>query len=201
MSTQRRSYGNPDTRDRILQATRQLIEEDGAGLRLADVAEQAGVSRQALYLHFGDRSGLLVALVDYVDQRQGWADERSYIFGAPTAVESLRRWVEVMSRFTARIDRITQAVEANQYEDSAMAAAWRDRMSGRRALILAITERMAGEGRLADAWTASDAADVVYVYTMPGPWRELTRQLGWSIEKFDATVWKLLSNSLLSDND
>lgn len=199
MSTHKRSYGNPETGERILQAAWQLIEEEGAGFRLVDVAERAGVSRQALYLHFGDRSGLLVALVDYIDIGQGWADERAYIFGASTAVETLRRWVEVMSRFTARIDQVTEVIETNQYEDEAMSAAWRDRMRGRQALVLAIMERIAAEGRLASDWSAADAADVVYVYTMPGPWRELTRELGWSVEKFDETIWRVLSSSLLVD--
>jgi AcrR family transcriptional regulator len=178
-----------------------MVEESGAGIRLADVAERAGVSRQGLYLHFGDRSGLLVALVDYMDTSQGWADSRSYIFGAASGVDSLRRWVETMSWYTAKIDRIAQTIEASQYRDEAMAAAWRDRMNGRQALILAMMERIAGEGRLSPGWTAPDAADVVYVFTMPGPWRELTRELGWTPDDYDSKVWKLLSESLLGPGD
>lgn len=197
MSTSSHSYGNPETRRRILEATWEMIEELGAGVRLSDVANRAGVSRQTVYLHFGDRSGLLVSLVDYIDASQGWADQRAYIFGAATGVESLRRWVETMSWYTSRIDLITQAVEANQYADDAMAVAWRNRMNGRQAMILAMMERIAGEGRLASTWTTADAADLVYVYTMPNPWRELTRELGWSAEKYDSAMWALLSSSLL----
>lgn len=201
MSTESGLYGSPETRTRILEATWELIEEHGFEVRLSDVAKKAGVSRQALYLHFGDRSGLFVALVEHIDASQGWADIRSHIFGAPTGVESLRRWVEGTSSLASRIDVIAQVVEADQYRDKAMAAAWRDRMNGRQSLILAMMERIAGEGRLASGWTASDAADVVYVYTMPGPWRELTRELRWSTDKYDSKVWKLLSESLLTPDE
>lgn len=196
-----KAYGSPETRTRILEAAWKLVEESGAGIRLANVAERAGVSRQALYLHFGDRSGLLMALVDYVDKSQGWSELRSHIFGAPSGVESLRRWVEAMGSYTARIDQITQAVEANQYQDEAIADAWRKKMSGRQSMILTMMERISGEGALAAEWDVVDAANVVYVYTMPGPWRELTRELGWSIEKYASTVWRLLSESLLVADD
>ncbi|MDH3426552.1 MAG: TetR/AcrR family transcriptional regulator, partial [Acidimicrobiia bacterium] len=55
-------YGDPSTRARILDATWELVAEQGAGLKLSEVASRASVSRQAIYLHFGDRPGLLVAL-------------------------------------------------------------------------------------------------------------------------------------------
>ena len=52
----------PDTRTKILQATRQLMEERrGLGVRMSDIAKAAGVSRQAVYLHFDSRIELLSA--------------------------------------------------------------------------------------------------------------------------------------------
>lgn len=201
MSTGKGTYGNPETRARILTSAWELVEETGSAMTLADVADKAGVSRQAVYLHFEDRSGLLVSLVEHVDASLGWADLRSHILGAPSGVESLRRWVETMSWYSDRIDRLSQVVETNQHRDQAMAAAWRNRMDGRRLLLLAMMERVAGEGRLASGWSAAAAADVVYVCTMPGPWREWTHELGWSSEEYHSRVWSLLSESLLRKGD
>ena len=36
---------------------------------MAEIAKAAGVSRQAVYLHFGTRGGMLMALVKRADRR------------------------------------------------------------------------------------------------------------------------------------
>ena len=84
MSSEAAVYGDPATRRRILQAAWELLEQRGAGVRLVDVADRAGVSRQAVYLHFGDRSGLLVALVDFIDVSLGAVQLRAHIHGGAT---------------------------------------------------------------------------------------------------------------------
>jgi AcrR family transcriptional regulator len=38
---------------------------------MSAVARATGISRQALYLHFPDRSALLLAVVEHVDSREG----------------------------------------------------------------------------------------------------------------------------------
>jgi len=191
-------YGDPETRERILDEAWELLEERGRDVTLAEIADQAGVSRQALYLHFGDRSGLFVALVDYVDRSFGSEDLRAHVFGAPSGVETLRRWVEALSWYTGKIDRLTQMMEWGQYEDEALAAGWRNRMDRRRDLMRGVAGRIAEEGRLADAWTTQEAADLIYAVTMPGPWRELTRELGWSEKDYADRVRRLLERSLLT---
>ena len=53
----------------MLQLARDMIAERGnAAISLVDVAARAGLSRQTLYLLFGSRSGLLLAMVDHIDQ-------------------------------------------------------------------------------------------------------------------------------------
>lgn len=198
MSTEPRHYGDPGTRVRILDATWELLEERGSDLRLADVAERTGVSRQAVYLHFGNRAALLVALVDHIDTSLGADDLRAKVFGAPSGEESLHRWVEIMSWYQARIDAATLALEGGRHHDEAMAAAWRDRMERRRGMLRAIVDRIAGEGRLAEGWTQETAAQLAYVTTQPGPWRELTRELGWSSEEYAERVWRLLERALIT---
>ena len=57
-----------DTRERILKETWHLMEKRrGQGVRIEDVAQAAGVSRQAVYLHFGSRAELLIATTHYLD--------------------------------------------------------------------------------------------------------------------------------------
>jgi Bacterial regulatory proteins, tetR family len=172
MSSEAALYGDPDTRRRILQAAWELLEQQGAGVKLVDVADKAGVSRQTVYLHFGDRSGLLVGL---------------------------QRWIQTMSWYTAKIDRVTQVLESSQYQDEALAAAWRNRMGRRQMHIRSIVERIAAEGRLAKGWSVDTAVELLYVVTMPGPWRELTRELGWTAEQYTQNLTRLVRSALLTE--
>jgi AcrR family transcriptional regulator len=197
MSSEAAPYGDPDTRRRILQAAWELLEQQDAGVKLVDVADRAGVSRQAVYLHFGDRSGLLVALVDFIDVSLGAVQLRAHIHGGATGVESLQRWIETMSWYTAKIDRVTQVLESSQYQDKALAAAWRDRMGRRQMHIRSIVERVAAEGQLADGWSVNAAVDLIYVITMPGAWREFTRELGWTAEQYTQHLTRLVQSALL----
>lgn len=199
MSSEAAQYGDPDTRRRILQAAWELLEQQGAGVKLVDVADKAGVSRQTVYLHFGDRSGLLVALVDFIDVSLGAVQLRAHIHGGATGVESLQRWIQMMSWYTAKIDRVTQVLESSQYQDEALAAAWRNRMGRRQMHIRSIVERIAAEGRLAKGWSVDTAVELLYVVTMPGPWRELTRELGWTAEQYTQNLTRLVRSALLTE--
>lgn len=54
----------PDSRERILQATRKRVKSDGIlGLRVADVANDANTSITLLYKYFRDRDGLLAKVL------------------------------------------------------------------------------------------------------------------------------------------
>jgi AcrR family transcriptional regulator len=198
MSSNPALYGDPDTRRRILRAAWELLEQQDSGVRLVDVADRAGVSRQAVYLHFGDRSGLLVALVDFIDVSLGAVQLRAHIHGGATGVESLQRWIETMSWYTAKIDRVTQVLETSQYQDEALSAAWRDRMGRRQMHLRSIVERIAAAGHLAEGWSVEAVVDLIYVVTMPGPWRELTRELGWTAEQYTQNLTRLIRSALLT---
>jgi AcrR family transcriptional regulator len=60
----RRSYHHGDARNALVAAAADLLEEVGAaGLSLRQVAEHAGLSRQAPYNHFDNKEALLAELV------------------------------------------------------------------------------------------------------------------------------------------
>ena len=198
MSSAAEPYGDPQTRRRILDAAWALLEERGTGIRVADIAAKAGVSRQAVYLHFGDRVSLFVALGDHIDVSFGRDRLRAHVFGAPTGVESLRRWVQTMSWYTAKIDSVSRILELTAESDEALSAALKDRMTGRRGHVRRIAERIAAEGQLADGWTVEAASDLIFAVTLPGPWRVLTSVVGWSQERYADQIIGLLERSLLA---
>jgi AcrR family transcriptional regulator len=192
-------YGDPDTRKRLLEAAWELALEQGPSLRLADVAARAGVSRQAVYLHFGDRAKLLLALLASGDQAVKLDDLLARVTEAPTGVEALERMVEAHALYSPRIDALTRTLEAHQDQDPAVAAALRDRRSFRRAAHRAVIARIAAEGNLAHGWTVDAAADLFFAVTLPSPWRELTGTCEWSASQYAERMSQFLRRALITD--
>lgn len=188
-------YGDPQTRRTILDVAWDMVER-GEPITLAQVAARAEVSRQAVYLHFGDRPRLLLALVAHVDESLGSAELKAHMWDARTGMETLQRWVEALSIHTPKIDALSQVLEQGQHRDPDLRAAWRDRMEGRRAMIATIVRRMDDDGDLSSTWTQRAAVDIVHAMTMPGVWRELTAEQGWSARDFATRVGDLLSHGL-----
>lgn len=193
-------YGDPETRDRILRATWDLVPALGPGLRVADVADRAGVSRQAVYLHFGDRGGLLLALVAWSDEMLGLGTLAGRVWAASSGVAALDRMIEVHATYAPRIDAVARVLEVHHYQDPALAAAWRDRMNSRREAHRQIIKRIKQEDRLAAGWTIDSATDLFYALTMPSPWRELTEERGWSAQQYASRMKRLLRRALLTDD-
>jgi len=191
-------YGDPETRERLLRAAWELALEQGPSLRLADVAARAGVTRQAVYLHFGDRARLLLALLAWADQAFKLGDLLARVTEAGSGVEALERMVEAHAAYSPRIDAVTRTLEADQYQDRAVAAALRDRRDSRRAAHRAVIARIAAQGDLADGWTVDTATDLFFAVTLPGPWRELTGACGWSAGQYAERMSQLLRRALIA---
>jgi AcrR family transcriptional regulator len=191
-------YGDPQTRERLLRAAWDLVIAQGPSLRLADVAARAGVSRQAVYLHFGDRARLLLALLAWGDQALGLGELLARVTEARTGVEALDRMVEVHAAYSPRIDALARVLEAHRYRDPAVEAALRDRLDFRRAAHRAVIARIAAEGDLASGWTVDTAADLFFAVTLPSPWRELTGTSGWPAAQYAERISQLLRRALIA---
>src|SRR5215216_5897920 len=118
-----------ETRDRILEATRRLMEERrGQGVRMRDIADAANLSRQAVYDHFGSRTKLLVATTHYVDEVRGVREHRCRFQAALSGVERLEAYVKFWGNYIPEVYGMARALMASRETDEAAAAAWDDRM-------------------------------------------------------------------------
>jgi AcrR family transcriptional regulator len=194
-----KTYGDPETRDRILGAAWEAVVERGARLTLADVAARAAVSRQAVYLHFGDRTGLLVALVQHVDERLDLEASLAGVHAAVDGAALLQSAMELNTTFWRQVLPIAQVLEAAQHDDDALGAAWRDRMRFRQSTFRAMVEALADRGELAGDWTLDDAAATLYALAHFDTWRELVVELGWSDARYVESMTRLLRGALLPD--
>ncbi|MCB0995960.1 MAG: TetR/AcrR family transcriptional regulator [Acidimicrobiales bacterium] len=197
MSTTTSPYGDPATRARILDATWELVIEQGAAFKLSDVAARAAVSRQAVYLHFGDRSGLLVGLVQHMDDSLDLGDSLAAVHAAPDGEALLAAAMRLNTTFWRLVLPVAQVLEASQHVDEALGAAWRDRMRFRQATFRSMVETLAGWGELDEAWTVSDAAEMLYGIAHFDTWRELVVELGWTDDHYVESMTRLLGRALL----
>ncbi len=197
MSSDPHVYGTPDTRQRILAATWSLIAEAGASFKIRDVAQRAEISRQAVYLHFGDRSGLLVGLVQHIDDVLELGASLGHVFEAPTSTELLQRLLRLNTEFWEAVAPVAQVLEAAQHDDHAVADAWRDRMLLRRHVFTTAVHQISGHNELATEWSVDGGAAMVYAVAAFEPWRELTRELGWNDDRYVEETTRLLVRALL----
>lgn len=192
------SYGDPETRTRILETTWELVAEHGARLKLADVAARASVSRQAIYLHFGDRAGLLVGLVQHMDETLDLGSSLAAVHAAPDGASLLESAMRLNTTFWAKVLPVAQVLEAAPPDDEALRTAWRDRMRFRQATFRAMIEALAERSELATGWSVDDAAAILYAVAHFDTWRELVVELGWSDNRYVESMTRLLRGALLA---
>jgi AcrR family transcriptional regulator len=171
----------PGTRERVLQLTRAMIAKRGhAAISLVDVAAEAGLSRQALYLLFGSRSGLLLALVDHLDEAsevpRRLAALRQDLPAADAFEPYLRAWFDYLP-VVLPVARALLAAAATGDADARRA--WDSRMQKLRGGFLHITKGLKASGLLRDGWTAEAAADWIYAHTHVDVWQHLVVESGW----------------------
>ncbi len=89
-----------ESRERLLEASARLFGEKGyAATSVGEICARAGVARTALYWHFGNKEGLLAAVVERVGG--SWIEEiQKAVYAAPGPLERLDRltaaWREIV---------------------------------------------------------------------------------------------------------
>ncbi|MGW0519350.1 TetR/AcrR family transcriptional regulator [Crossiella sp. NPDC003009] len=82
----------PDRRQALLEATCRMIARTGVrGLRVEEVAQQAGASTALIYYYFKSRSGLLAATMRFVDERAAEYTQSSQGDGYERLLDNLQR--------------------------------------------------------------------------------------------------------------
>ncbi len=182
---------------RILNAALALITARGdAHVTMAQIARAARVSRQAVYLHFADRAALMVALARHLDAGLGLPAEIHRIADARSGAEMVEGMVSLQARLNPSLWAVARAVDAVRRTDPAAESAWQDRLSSRLAGCRRIVARLESEGNLRPDLDSSSAVDVLWTITSLRTWEDLVLDRGWSPQKYQRCVTRLLLNAL-----
>jgi AcrR family transcriptional regulator len=176
-----------DTSSRILEAALARVRANqGAGLTMAEVAAQAGVSRQAVYLHFADRAALLLALLRHVEAGRGV--KLAAIAHAPSARAAVTAMVALQAGDNPGLWPVARVFDSLRPSDPAMEAAWQERLADRLQSCRVLAERFQQEGALAPHLSLDAAADLLWTLTALRLWEDLVIGRGWSADRYRSHV-------------
>jgi AcrR family transcriptional regulator len=193
------SSNEPDTRTKILDATWKLMEERrGVGVRMSDIAKAAGISRQAVYLHFATRVELLSETTKYVDKIKGLDQRLLAVTEAKDAIGMMNAYVDVWGNYLPEIHGLAGALFAVRETDGAAEAAWNECMSCHRDGCGGIVAALKSEGKLASGWTDSKATEMMWVLLSFQTWEQLTVECGWSNQQYIRWMKTVLAQTFVN---
>ena len=194
------SRDNPSTRDRILQAALSLlVDSQGQGVRMSDIAKRAGITRQALYLHFATRAELLIAVTHYLDEIKGSEERLVPSRTARTGIERLDAFVEAWGTYIPEIYGVGKALLAMRDTDAAAATAWDQRMQDMREGCEAAINALHADKHLSPDHSPKQATDILWTMLSVRNWEHLTIDCSWTQKTYINKMKSLARQIFVAD--
>ncbi len=180
------SGGRPETRTQILEAARAVFEELGYyDASLGAVAKSAGVSRQAIYLHFPSKAELLTALHLHIFATDvAPAIERHPSKEAVSALDALDAMIAVDVEVAAKVWRVHEALQMARRQHPEVEETLRPREQEHYGELLDLGRRLKREGSLPRNIRAGSFADMLWGLMSVGTYRSLVIERGWSLDRY-----------------
>lgn len=189
------SSDNATTRTRILDATRDLLDSSpGTAARMSDIAKRAGVSRQALYLHFPNRTELFIATTKQQDEALGLNAALAAGLCSGPGHDRLSALIEIWGSYIPQIFGMAKTLMILKETDEEAARAWTDRMVDFRGACTAVVTALAQDGDLVMEEEA--ATDLLWTLLSIPVWEHLTRLCGWSQARYLDEITRLSRQAL-----
>jgi AcrR family transcriptional regulator len=188
-----------DTRRRIIEATRKLLQSAGyAGMTIEAIAHRAEVSAQSVYAIFKSKTGILIELLD---QATFGADYEEAVRKALSANDP-----ETRLRLAAPIARQIHDAQSATFDllrgagvvapELAKLEQQRECLRYERQEKMIISLRDAG--RLRPGLDHATARDIFWMLTGRDVYRMFVRERGWSSQKYQDWLSDTLVHSLLT---
>lgn len=176
-----------------------MEERLGQNVRMSDIASEAGISRQALYLHFANRADLLIATTLYIDDVKGIDERLASSRSAVSGAERLDAFIEAWGSYIAEIYGVARALLAVQDTDADAAEAWSRRMQAVREGCQAAIAALESENALSGDWTGEKATDLLWTMLSVRNWEMLTQECGWTTAEFVERLQRQARRSFVID--
>jgi AcrR family transcriptional regulator len=188
-----------DVRTRILETAWRLIgDRKDASVTLLEIARASGVSRQTVYVNFGSRAGLLMAMVEHRDAGSPELARMRATTPDEGPDEVLEMVVRSWFRYVETIFPVAHALQTAAGADEDARLAWESRMARLHRGLLALMQRLQSERRLARGWTPQAAADWCYHLVHMDAWQHLVVERGWKPQEVIQRTLATLKAALMT---
>ncbi len=185
------------TRREILDAAWTLIAKRGAEVSMTDIAQAVGMTRQSVYVHFGSRGGLLMALVRRADEREGIIEALTDAMHVQPAADRLDTCLRAWFDFVPKIHPVARDLIRLRTTDKEAADAWHDRMDDLHGLFKLLVQSLKKDKALAPYWTVPRATDYLWSGCSVQAWSLLVEDRGWSGAEAAKAIRYSLARALL----
>lgn len=185
------------TRLRIRQAARDLFAEQGfTATTVSEIARAAGVSPATVYATFESKAGVVVSMLQDMEESVGIGKKMWNAFDAAHPRDLLRMHVALHCQlFRESADILRAAMRA--IEDPAVAALAAEGDRHRREVIDFMVGRWDESGILKPGLTREAAADRLWLLTTVEGYLNAVDRLGWSPEEYEEWLADLAETELL----
>ena len=201
----RRQAQAAQRRRRMLTEARQLLLERGyADTTLALVAERADVATPTVYKAFGNKAGLIKAVIDYSvagddDPTPILRRERAErIRSEPDPVRKIELYSDGLIATLERSGRLQLIVRAAADNQPEIRPVWKRMQQERLAGMTQLAKVFADGGHLAAGVTADEARDILWVQTSPELYQLFVVERRWSLQRYRAWLVTTLTTALVA---
>jgi AcrR family transcriptional regulator len=178
----------------ILGAARRLFAEHGyARTSIRLIATEAGVAPQTIYAHFGSKAGVLLGLVDLMDEQAGLPELMAESAQRTDPVELLGLIARASRQVRERCGDIVSMLGSGAAVDPQIAATRAEGARRNRLGIEMIIERI----RAAGHDVAPRATDIAVALTSADLHDSLVVESGWTHEEYETWLARTLVAAVL----
>ena len=174
-----------ETRQKILDSTLKLLEKSSGGkeVRMSDIAKDAGISRQAVYLHFPTRADLLIAVTYRLDEIYDATGRLVKPTDAKTGLLRLEAYIEAWFGYLPLIYGVVKAMMDMRDQDDAAKEAYDLRMQHIRNACETTILALKNENQLQEHLTTEVATDILWTMLSIPTWEQYRFQCGWTAQE------------------
>jgi len=193
-----------ETRLRVLEAARRLFLERGyIATTISAIAQEAGVATQTVYVVFGNKRAILVALMDRAiggdDEPVGVLERRApqQMREEPDQRRQLLMMAHGIREILDRAGPIFDVMRGAATADGDIAEVYGRLQEERLCNMTTVIEWVAENGPLKDGRSVAEGADIVWTLTSADVHRLLRVERDWDGERYERWLGDILIESLL----
>ena len=186
------------TRADILQTARRLFAERGyAATSVNDIAEEASVALQTIYTRLGSKRGIVMALLEVIDEEAGVREAAAAIAAASTPADVLRTQNRLTRNLQERCGDIVGALIAAAASEPEVAQVLAEGLRRHRNGARLTINRIAELGGLRHDLPADHAIALLSAATAHEAWNELVHAQNLSWDQAERTLNDALTRAIL----